>query len=258
MTYLNVYIASILFFFLMERLFPKRKGQKWNRKQFFDDLIYSIINGHYAGLLIYIISTDILLYLDDSFAINFNFFDIHLLSSLPFIFQILIGLIVKDFFSWLVHNMLHRVSFLWEFHKVHHSAEEMDFWIVMRFHWMEIIVYRTALFIPLLLLGIDPNTFLYIIFIEVFWGFFNHANIRIDIGILKYIFNSPKMHLWHHEYTVDRMNLNFGITLSCWDWIFGTVYWPEDKEPERLSFFGIEQFPSNFFKQYLYFPFKKK
>ena len=249
MTYIEYYTCCILFFLIAERIKPERY-QFLSRKQYLSDFIYIIYNGHFAGYFISILTIS---FLNETkkIGIDFTIFEVSLLSKSSIILQALIGFLVKDFFSWLVHNMLHRVSFLWNFHKVHHSAEEMDFMVVMRFHWMEIIIYKSFLFIPLSLIGISQEAMLYIIFLDVFWGFFNHSNINVDLGPLKYIFNSPKMHIWHHEYTKDRMNLNFGITLSAWDWLFGTVYWPEGK-PEKLGFERIANYPKNFFTQQLY------
>jgi len=47
------------------------------------------------------------------------------------------------------HNLLHRVPWLWTFHKVHHSITTMDWIGNWRFHWMEIVVYKTLQWLPL-------------------------------------------------------------------------------------------------------------
>ena len=63
--------------------------------------------------------------------------------------------VVRDFIQWNVHRLLHRVPFLWEFHKVHHSVQEMGFAAHLRYHWMENFVYKLIQFLPLGLLGFD-------------------------------------------------------------------------------------------------------
>lgn len=234
---------------MIERLFPKQK-QPFFRDEWNNDILYTILNGHYVGALIYWLSVELLLFLEASFQLTFDVFKLDLLAGLSLAAQVPLGFLVKDFLSWAVHNALHRVPFLWRFHRLHHSAKVMDFWVVMRFHWMEIILYKTALFIPLLLVGISPEAFLFIIYIEVFWGFFNHANLNISLGVLKYIFNSPAMHLFHHEKREGDVGKNFGITLSLWDWLFGTVYWPKSS-CGKLGFIGDESFPKSPLKQYL-------
>ena len=56
-------------------------------------------------------------------------------------------------------------------------------------------------------------------------GHLNHTNVPFDYGPLKYIFNSPKMHIWHHDVMMHKNSgQNFGIVLSVWDWIFKTAY----------------------------------
>lgn len=48
---------------------------------------------------------------------------------------------------------------------------------------------------------------------------------------------------------------NFGIVLSVWDWLFGTVYWPDDEEqPQRLGFQGMENYLRNVVGR-LFYPF---
>jgi sterol desaturase/sphingolipid hydroxylase (fatty acid hydroxylase superfamily) len=49
---------------------------------------------------------------------------------------------------------------------------------------------------------------------------------------------------------------NFGITLSVWDWLFGTAYMPEEGQPERLGFKGMENFPRHLFAR-MFYPFYK-
>jgi sterol desaturase/sphingolipid hydroxylase (fatty acid hydroxylase superfamily) len=73
--------------------------------------------------------------------------------------------------------------------------------------------------------------------------------------VMRYLFNSPEMHLWHHAYDLPvehRYGVNFGLTLGIWDWIFGTVYWPHDRGDVKLGFPGIKKFPKTFFGQLFY------
>ena len=64
------------------------------------------------------------------------------------------------------------------------------------------------------------------------------------IGVLKYVLNSPEMHIWHHTHpNAGPINRNFGIALSLWDWLFQTAYAPKGEDPARLGFKGIEKYP---------------
>ena len=66
--------------------------------------------------------------------------------------------VLIDFVGWATHILLHRVNFLWRFHKVHHSAEELGFAAHFRMHWMENVIYTPTKFIAMMLIGnFDPQ-----------------------------------------------------------------------------------------------------
>ena len=164
------------------------------------------------------------------------------------------GRIPHHFLEWCVHNLLHRVPLLWRFHQVHHSIQEMDWIGNFRFHWMEIIVYKSLTWLPLIMLGTnDFVLFILAIFVTAI-GHHNHSNLNFDWGPFKYLLNSPRFHLWHHDRMLRRAHdgtpahgCNFAIVFTCWDWIFGTAYYPnDDSTPERLGFPKDEQFPTSF------------
>jgi sterol desaturase/sphingolipid hydroxylase (fatty acid hydroxylase superfamily) len=184
-----------------------------------------------------------------------QFFYLEAIAAWPLWGQFLLIFFVKDFLEWSVHNLLHRTPWLWEFHKVHHSIHDMDWVGVMRFHWMEKIVYDSFKYLLLVPLGIAPAVLLWLAVFGTFWGFYNHANVRVRLGPLRYIFNSPQMHIWHHAKADPATPhlCNFGINLSLWDYLFGTVYWPADREaPNDVGFDGDEEFPRDAIRQELW------
>ena len=78
-------------------------------------------------------------------------------------------------------------------------------------------------------------------------------------GQLKYIINSPQMHIWHHAKTLPKhlpKGVNFGLTLSIWDYLFGTAYVPKSGKDIEIGFDGDERFPHDFTGQLTY-PFKE-
>jgi sterol desaturase/sphingolipid hydroxylase (fatty acid hydroxylase superfamily) len=245
---------------LLERIFPWRKNQKIFRDQIWQDYFWLIFNGHYAGMLIAYITV----WLVSQVNLGFNFLtlpspeSLNLLSASPFWIQFIFYFIFADFIEWCVHNLLHRVSWMWEFHKLHHSILIMDWIGNFRFHWMEIFIYRSFKFFPLIILGIDGQIILWIAIIATLIGHLNHANIKMDYGPLKYIFNSPRLHIWHHDEILHgKAGQNYAIVLSVWDWIFGTIYYPDDIEsPANLGFKDIDKFPKNLIKRFTY-PFIK-
>jgi sterol desaturase/sphingolipid hydroxylase (fatty acid hydroxylase superfamily) len=246
-------IALSIFFIVAERLVSWRK-QSLFRKGWVKDFLYLVLNGHYLAF--------VLIGLTDPAAKAFHRLlaslgvesieSVAILHPLGPVLQFLIVLVVIDFIKWLVHNALHRVPFLWKFHQIHHTIQELDWVGTMRFHWMEVIFYKAAIYLPMAILGARGDVLLTYYVVETFLGFLSHSNLNVTFGPLRYLFNNPRMHVWHHEYTKDgRMNLNFGIVLSVWDYLFGTANVPA-LMPDQLGFQGMERVPESLVGQMLY------
>jgi sterol desaturase/sphingolipid hydroxylase (fatty acid hydroxylase superfamily) len=173
------------------------------------------------------------------------------MSAKPYWLQFVILLPAFDFLQWSVHNTLHRIPFLWRFHKVHHSVVDMDWIGNWRFHWGEIVVYRAAMYIPTAILGFAPAVLFYYGILNTIVGHYAHANLRLSLGPLKYVLNTPQMHIWHHNHPDSGpIDKNFAITLSIWDWLLGTAHMPA-APPAKLGFEGIESYPKNIAGQWL-------
>ena len=184
-----------LFFFALELLKPWRKNQARFRKDFWLDFFYMYFNFFLFSLVIYNAASDVVVNaLNNAIKWLSGGFDLQAsnpLMTLPFWAILLIGFVVRDFVQWWVHRLLHRVPRLWEFHKVHHSVQEMGFAAHLRYHWMETIVYRTVEYLPLALLGIGLYDFFIIHIFTLAWGHFNHSNIsihpRISGGVVGFL-----------------------------------------------------------------------
>ena len=252
-------VISILVW-ILEIAFPWRKDQSIFRKDFWLDTFYMFFNFFLLNLIVLIALTDTAAnFFDDILGLvglsisNFQLFDV---DELPLWLGLLIFFIVSDFTQWNTHRLLHRVPFLWNFHKVHHSVKEMGFAAHLRYHWMEPIVYKSLLYIPIAIIGgFDAKHVAIVHFFSITIGHLNHANLGWDYGVLKYIFNNPKMHIWHHARELPKKGsygVNFGLTLSIWDYLFKTDYVPYNGKAIELGFHGHENFPKDFVSQELY------
>ena len=247
-------IGVSVFFYALELLRPWRPDQPRFRKDFWLDFFYMFFNFFLFSLIIYNAASDVVVnFFNDALAsigiTNMVAFEV---MSWPMWAHLLVGFVVRDFVQWWTHRLLHRVDALWEFHKVHHSVEQMGFAAHLRYHWMENIVYRTIEYLPLALIGIGLRDFFIIHIFTLAVGHFNHSNFKLSLGPLKYIFNNPEMHIWHHAYHLPkerRYGVNFGLTLSIWDYLFGTDYIPHDGRDIKLGFPGVEKFPKGFIRQ---------
>ena len=255
--YLYWLIGVSLFFFALELWRPWRPGQPRFRKDFWLDASYMFFNFFLFSLIIYNAASDVVvnLFSDGLRAVGVENLVAVEIGSWPVWLQLLVLFVVRDFVQWNTHRLLHRVGFLWEFHKVHHSVEQMGFAAHLRYHWMENVVYRTLEYVPLAMIGFGIDDFFIVHIFTLAVGHFNHSNWRLELGPLKYIFNNPQMHIWHHVKQLPEgraHGINFGLTLSLWDYLFGTACMPADGRDIELGFEGVEQFPKTFIGQNLH------
>ena len=237
----------------LEILFPWRKQQALIRKDFFLDGFYMFFNFFIFSIFISGLYKIISKVAVDEFQILPSSIAVINLSTLSPLVQLLLFFVVLDFVQWVTHILMHRFSFLWKFHKVHHSVKEMGFAAHLRYHWMETIVYRTLEYIPLAFIGFGIDDFILVHLFTLAMGHFNHSNISIPLGIFKYIFNNPQMHIWHHGKKVpNKFGVNFGLTLSIWDYLFKTNYIPSNGRDIELGFESDEKFPTDFLGQEMY------
>lgn len=245
---------------MLEIIIPWRQKQPIFRRDFWIDGFYLFFNFFLFSLIGYNAISNVAV---EAFNDFLGLFGIHNLvafevQSWPSWAKLLLMFVLADFIQWNVHRLLHASPMLWEFHKVHHSVEEMGFAAHFRFHWMETILYKSIQYLPLAMIGFGLQDFFVVHIVAVAIGHLNHANIQVDYGPLKYILNSPGMHIWHHAKELPQKNgVNFGISLSVWDYLFGTAYIPRSGRDEPLGFEDIEHFPRSFWRQFVY-PWKKK
>ena len=244
-----------LVFWLLEVIVPWRQHQATIRQDFWLDGFYMFFNFFLFSLVGFnAISTIGVQAFNDFLGLfgisNLVAFEV---QSWPVWAQLLTLFIVRDFIQWNVHRLLHHSDFLWRFHKVHHSVQQMGFAAHLRFHWGETIVYRTLEYIPLAMIGFGIQDFFLVHIFATAIGHFNHSNIRVPLGPLRYLFNNPQMHIWHHaKHMPHRYGANYGISLSVWDYLFKTYYMPEDGRDIELGFEEVEKYPRSFAAQQLY------
>lgn len=245
----------------LEILFPWRKSQGVIRHDFWLDVFYMFFNFFLFSLVVYNAVSNVAVQGFNDFLALFGIQNLVAINvaNLPKWAQLLTLFVVRDFVQWNVHRLLHRVPWMWEFHKVHHSVKEMGFAAHLRYHWMENIIYRSIEYIPLAMIGFGIDDFFIVHIFTLAIGHLNHANIYLPLGPLKYLLNSPQMHLWHHaeEFPKGTYGINYGITLSLWDYLFGHAYVPQERSDVKLGFPNLAKFPKTFWSQITY-PWLKK
>ena len=156
-----------------------------------------------------------------------------------------VDILAVEFGYWLAHFLMHRVPALWEFHKVHHSAEVMTPLTEWRQHPVEMILFpnmialSTGLTYGALVYALgetaQPLTLLQVN--VVFLAFFltishlRHSHVWLPLtGVLGCLIQSPAHHQIHHSSQSRHFDKNLGFALAVWDWLFGTLCVPGKHE----------------------------
>ena len=247
-----VTISLVVWF--LEIIFPWRKDQSIFRKDFWLDGFYMFFNFFIFTIVISGVYK-MLEVLFGQMGISASSLSILDTSGWPVWAELLVFFVLLDFVQWFTHVCLHKFPVLWRFHQVHHSVKEMGFAAHLRYHWMENLFYKPLKTFGVMLLGgFEPEQAYIVHFAAIAIGHLNHANIKLTYGPLKFLFNNPVMHLYHHSYVLPKgsYGVNFGISLSLWDYIFRTNYIPEDSGEIPLGYPGDERMPKGFWKQLVY------
>lgn len=225
---LTVWLALLAAIFVpLERLFPLAR-QKLFRRQTLADLGYYFLNG-------LTLSAALALPLA-LFALLANHLLPHALrdaaASLPLALRLPLAMAIGDVGAYWGHRLSHEIPFLWRFHAVHHSAEEVDWLTNTRAHPVDLILTRLCGLAPVFALGLaqannpaDPLPALVTV-AGTIWSFFIHANLNWRLGWFEAILSTPAFHRWHH--TNDAMrDRNYAAILPVIDRLFGTLHLPK-------------------------------
>ncbi|MEG4232771.1 sterol desaturase family protein [Microcoleus sp. Pol11C3] len=236
-------------FIPLERIFSLHK-QKIFRLGWATDATY-FFTGHFIGTAGAIVVTVI-------FSLMTHLLNPELQSkvaSQPIWLQLVEAVVVSDLAYYIAHRLLHEVPWLWQFHAVHHSIEHMDWLAAVRVHPCDQVFTRTCKMLPLCWLGFTNQTLVVYALYSAAIAFLIHANIKIKFGVLKWFVATPQFHHWHHSKIPEINNKNFAVQLPLLDLLFGTLYMPSQKMPQK---YGIsDRIPAGYIGQLLY-PFIRK
>ena len=223
-------LTLAMIFMPLERLLPQRPDQKIFRRHWLNDTIYMVFNGIIVRLGALMIIAAVMAQLPSRLPAG-GFGPI---GTLPLWLQVILAVIVADIGFYAHHRLFHAVPFLWRFHAVHHSIEELDWLAAHRGHAFDQIISFSFMLLPLYLLGFSSGAM-------AIWGLLYfltshlvHANIAVNFGPLRWLIASPHFHRWHHANVTRAHDTNFSGQLLFMDWIFGTLHLPADL-PERYG-----------------------
>ncbi|HJV94600.1 MAG TPA: sterol desaturase family protein [Albitalea sp.] len=245
-------LGSTLIFVFIEKLFALRREQPVFRAEWQTDLHHFIVNHMVVGFVL--LATNLLVHKLFGWAAKDGIQG--WVQGLPFPVALFLIVLVADLVQYWTHRAYHEVPLLWRLHAVHHSVKSMDWLAGSRQHIVELLITRTLVLAPIFVLGFSKEVIDTYIVIVGFQAVFNHANVSVRLGPLRYLIVTPNFHHWHHSQDDEAIDKNYAAHFAFLDHLFGTAVQSERVWPERYGVVG-DYVPDGFWKQ-LQFPFRWK
>lgn len=226
-------LLAALVFVPFERLASERSGQRVFRTGWAMDVLTAILN----GLLVYLALLFILGRLDSAAAHGVPQLRAWV-AARPTWAQALLAIALGDLGIYTIHRLSHTLPWLWRFHAVHHSAEEMDWLVAVRTHPLDLLLFRLASIAPLAVIGVTSAASAIFVAVFAWQSWLAHANVRLSFGPLRWVLVSPEFHHWHHAADREAHDHNYANVFACWDVLFRTVHLPAGRRPLH---YGIDE-----------------
>lgn len=153
-------------------------------------------------------------------------------NAWPVAVTAVVAFLLSDFLNWFHHVVRHHVKAFWHFHVIHHSQRQLNLFTDLRSHMVEYLVAQTIMFVPLFMFPLDHPTIMGYGAVMIWYTRLIHANVRTNLGPLCHILVTPQFHRIHHSIEPRHYDRNFGVILTIWDRMFGTMYPHFDEYPE--------------------------
>lgn len=243
---------SLGLIFALEVIIPRTK-QSFRKKALGQDLFWFVFIEYFYNWVLLLLRINVIVLVYDLY--KFLGIPQLLVQELPIFFQVLIFLISLTFFNYWVHRLYHSTPFLWRFHMLHHSSENLNIFSTYRIHFLTLFLIDFLSFAGVTLIAFDGISIEIAMLVFTVWNLLLHANISLRIPLLSKVFILPQDHYWHHSKTMKhKFGQNFGTIFSFWDRLFGTYY-----SNDGLTETGVnsDEYPAHALKRLIY-PFLKK
>jgi sterol desaturase/sphingolipid hydroxylase (fatty acid hydroxylase superfamily) len=243
-------LVAAAVFVPFERLAALHPTQRTFRPGWATDLLTGLLNGLllYGALLIVLGGVDAAAAVCAPQLRNW-------VETRPLWAQGVVALAMGDLGVYGIHRLQHNLPWLWRFHAVHHSAEELDWLIGFRFHPVDLFLLRIASLGPLVALHVTPSAIGIFIVVSGWQASLVHANVRMPYGPLRWLLVSPEFHRWHHSADREVYDRNYASLVATWDVLFGTVHLPRGRRPFR---YGIDEPISAGYVERFLHPFRRR
>ena len=226
-------LLAAVVFIPFERLAGAQRPQRIFRRGWATDVVTGLLNGWlvFAVLLVVLAALNALAATSAPQLRSW-------VETRPIWAQAILAVALGDLGVYGFHRLAHTVPWLWRFHAIHHSAEEMDWLVAVRHHPVDLLFFRIASLGPLIALNVAPAAIGVFIALFGWQSWLVHANVRLRYGPLRWVFVSPEFHHWHHSAEREAFDSNYASLLACWDVLLGTVHLPRGQHPLR---YGVDE-----------------
>lgn len=226
--FLDPYLYVVLGLLLtLERFFPARPQQGIFSVGLVQDLVWFTMHGFLTVVVISVMMQG----LHALYQRHLSMLSIATIQSWSLPAKIILALLVNDFLDWFHHLVRHKVWVFWCFHTVHHSQREMNLFTDDRVHVIDAIIANCLVCIPMFMFAVDAPMAVYFALLLKWYPKVYHANIKADLGVLRFVLVTPQFHRIHHSIEPEHRDKNFGVIFSFWDRLFGTLHPGDDGYP---------------------------
>ena len=242
---LTIGIFSIIISMItVERLLPYRRDWHPSGKEWFANSVYFMINGVVsntgtiaAALIVSLLAMD-------------N-------SQLPLAIAIVLAVLLSEFVSYWWHRLSHELNWIWRFHAIHHLPAKVNLANNNTVHFVDLFTSNLLSAIPAVLIGLPAEAIAIAMFLGSFQSFFAHINADVKLGWLGYLVMGPEHHRYHHSVNENEA-LNYSVSISLWDHIFGTFLYRPGTAPQKVGIKHAGDYPaSTQIIKTIFRPFKK-
>ncbi len=244
-------LISFLIFVPLERLFALRREQKIFRRHWANDLLFLFLNGLVIKLGLVALIVTVVYVAERLVPPSVS----AVVGAQPLWIQIPMAILLSDLGFYWMHRMFHAVPWLWRFHAIHHSIEELDWLAGARIHPIDQILTKGVSLVPVFVLGFSDTAVGIYAAVYGWQTMLIHSNVRLRFGPLRWLLASPEFHHWHHSNDREARDKNFAAQLPFLDALFGSLHMPRGRMPTA---YGLDQPTPDRYVQQLIYPFTRE
>lgn len=155
-----------------------------------------------------------------------------------------LAVVLSELVRYWWHRLGHEVQWIWRFHGIHHVLGKVNLANNNTVHFVDLFISSLLSAVPALVIGLPAEAIAIAMFFASFQSFFAHINTDVKLGWLGYLVMGPEHHRYHHSVKTEEA-LNYSITITLWDHLFGTFLYRPDTAPNKVGIKNTNEYPDS-------------